>query len=161
MTRDCNPTRDASQFSAWVAEAWRRAHRATTPVFMRALRVFRRRHLVRIAWRDLAEHASIDSVLRELSYLAEACIGAACRHATATLAQRHGVPSGREGEDLSLMVLGMGKLGGGELNYSSDIDLVFLFPEHGETRGPRPLEHEEFFVRVGKRLAATAWLGHR
>ena len=47
----------------------------------------------------------------------------------------------------------MGKLGGGELNFSSDIDLVFLVPEHGETTGPRPLEHEEFFTRVGKRVA--------
>ncbi len=51
------------------------------------------------------------------------------------------------------MVLGMGKLGGGELNFSSDIDLVFLFPEHGETPGPRPMEHEEFFARVGRRVA--------
>ncbi len=47
----------------------------------------------------------------------------------------------------------MGKLGGGELNFSSDIDLILLFPEHGETTGPRPLEHEEFFTRVGKRVA--------
>jgi len=47
----------------------------------------------------------------------------------------------------------MGKLGGGELNFSSDIDLVFLFPEHGETSGPRPLEHEEYFARLGRRVA--------
>ena len=84
---------------------------------MQALRVFRRRQLVRIAWRDLAGHAPIDTVLRELSWLAEACIGAACRHATATLATRHGVPEGRDGSELSLLILGMGKLGGGELNY--------------------------------------------
>jgi glutamate-ammonia-ligase adenylyltransferase len=55
--------------------------------------------------------------------------------------------------ELPLLVLGMGKLGGGELNYSSDIDLVFLFAEHGETTGARPLEHEEFFARVAKRVS--------
>jgi glutamate-ammonia-ligase adenylyltransferase len=121
--------------------------------FMAELRRFRRRQLVRIAWRDLAGHAPVDTVLAELSSLADACIGAACRHATRALAARHGVPRSRDGAELPLLVLGMGKLGGGELNFSSDIDLVFLFAEHGETPGPRPLEHEEFFVRVGQRVA--------
>jgi [glutamine synthetase] adenylyltransferase / [glutamine synthetase]-adenylyl-L-tyrosine phosphorylase len=121
--------------------------------FMSALRQFRRRHLVRIAWRDLVGIAPIDTILRELSLLADACISAACRHATALLGQRHGVPRGADGTELPLLVLGMGKLGGGELNFSSDVDLVFCFPEHGETTGPRPLEHEEFFTRVGKRVA--------
>jgi [glutamine synthetase] adenylyltransferase / [glutamine synthetase]-adenylyl-L-tyrosine phosphorylase len=123
------------------------------PSFMAALRRFRRRQLVRIAWRDLAGLASIDQVLLELSALAEASIGAACRHATATLGNRHGVPRGKDGREMPLLVLGMGKLGGGELNFSSDIDLVFLFAAHGETTGSRPLEHEEFFIRVGKRVA--------
>ena len=121
--------------------------------FMAALRRYRRRHLVRIAWRDLAGLASIDTVLGELSALADACIAAACRHATATLGRRHGVPRDAQGRDMPLLVLGMGKLGGGELNFSSDVDLVFAFAEHGETAGPRPLEHEEFFTRVGKRVA--------
>jgi glutamate-ammonia-ligase adenylyltransferase len=121
--------------------------------FMVALRQFRRRHLARIAWRDLAGCATIDAVLAELSALADACIGAACRQATGTLAARHGVPRNKDGIELPLLVLGMGKLGGGELNFSSDIDLVFLFAEHGETTGTRPLEHEEFFTRVGKRVA--------
>jgi len=123
------------------------------PAFMSALRVFRRRHLARIAWRDLAGYATIDTVLFELSALADACIRAAARHATITLSRRHGRPIGSDGTDLPLLVLGMGKLGGGELNFSSDIDLILLFPEHGETSGTRPLEHEEFFTRVGKRVA--------
>jgi glutamate-ammonia-ligase adenylyltransferase len=63
------------------------------------------------------------------------------------------MPRGVDGTELELLILGMGKLGGGELNFSSDVDLVFLFPEHGETAGPRSLEHEEFFTRVGKRVA--------
>jgi glutamate-ammonia-ligase adenylyltransferase len=120
---------------------------------MDALRRFRRRHLARIAWRDLAGFADVETVLRELSGLADACIRVACRQAAAALAVRHGTPRGADGRPLDLMVLGMGKLGGGELNFSSDIDLVFLFPEHGETGGPRPMEHEEWFARVGRRVA--------
>jgi glutamate-ammonia-ligase adenylyltransferase len=121
--------------------------------FMDALRRFRRRHLVRIAWRDLAGLADVEVILRELSLLADVCIAAACRRAAATLAVRHGIPRGEDGRELELLVLGMGKLGGGELNFSSDIDLVFLFPEHGETDGTRPLEHEEYFARLGRRVA--------
>jgi glutamate-ammonia-ligase adenylyltransferase len=121
--------------------------------FMDELRRFRRRQLVRIAWRDLAGLADVETVLAELSLLADVCIRAACRRAGAVLATRHGVPCGADGRPLELMVLGMGKLGGGELNFSSDIDLVFLFPEHGETVGPRPLEHEEYFARLGRRVA--------
>jgi [glutamine synthetase] adenylyltransferase / [glutamine synthetase]-adenylyl-L-tyrosine phosphorylase len=121
--------------------------------FMDALRRFRRRQLVRIAWRDIAGLADVETVLAELSLLADVCIRAACRRAGAALAARHGIPRGADGAELELMVLGMGKLGGGELNFSSDIDLVFLFPEHGETDGPRPLEHEEYFARLGRRVA--------
>ena len=121
--------------------------------FMDALRRFRRRWMVRIAWRDLAGLADVETVLRELSLLADTCIHAACVRAAEGLAARHGRPRGADGRELELLVLGMGKLGGGELNFSSDIDLVLLFPEHGETDGPRPLAHEEYFIRVGRRLA--------
>ncbi len=121
--------------------------------FMDELRRFRRRQLVRIAWRDIAGLADVETVLAELSLLADVCIRAACERAGAVLAARHAVPRGEDGQPLELMVLGMGKLGGGELNFSSDIDLVFLFPEHGETSGARPLEHEEYFARLGRRVA--------
>jgi glutamate-ammonia-ligase adenylyltransferase len=122
-------------------------------VFMAALRIFRRRQLVRIAWRDLAGFASIEQVLAELSALADACIAVACQQAAAVLGVRHGLPRDAQGQSLPLLVLGMGKLGGGELNFSSDIDLIFLFADHGETDGPRPLSYDEFFVRAGKRVA--------
>ena len=121
--------------------------------WMDALRHYRRRHLARIAWRDIAGFAGIPTVLAELSMLADACIGAAQRRAEATLAARHGVPRGADGRPLEMTILGMGKLGGGELNFSSDIDLVFLFPEHGETDGARPLEHEEYYTRASRRVA--------
>ena len=143
---------DAAAFHAAAQDAARPGS-AEDAAFMAALRVFRRRQLVRIAWRDLAGYASIDQVLAELSALADACIDVACRQAAAMLGARHGLPRDAQGQPLPLLVLGMGKLGGGELNFSSDIDLIFLFAEHGETDGPRPLSHEEFFVRVGKRVA--------
>ncbi|MFO1406321.1 MAG: bifunctional [glutamate--ammonia ligase]-adenylyl-L-tyrosine phosphorylase/[glutamate--ammonia-ligase] adenylyltransferase [Steroidobacteraceae bacterium] len=121
--------------------------------WMDHLRRYRRRHLARIAWRDIAGLADVPTVLAELSMLADACIAAALRRAEAGLAARYGVPRGADGRPLELMVLAMGKLGGGELNFSSDIDLVFLFPEHGETDGARPLEHEEYYTRVSRRVA--------
>jgi len=140
--------------SAWFEAQLREACTGADDVlFMAQIRQFRRRHLVRIAWRDLAEFADTESVLRELSLLADHCIAAACRYAHAQLAGRHGVPVNRSGAPLPLLVLGMGKLGGGELNFSSDIDLVFLFEEHGETAGARSISYEEFFIRLGKRVA--------
>jgi glutamate-ammonia-ligase adenylyltransferase len=117
------------------------------------LRRFRRRHLVRIAWRDLAQLAEIETILRELSALADVCVRAAYARAAAELSVRHGAPIDASGAPLDLLVLAMGKLGGRELNFSSDIDLVLLFPEHGETSGPRSLTYEEYFVRVGRRMS--------
>jgi glutamate-ammonia-ligase adenylyltransferase len=142
---------DPAWFQAGIEDAV--AGATDDAAVMSALRRFRRRHLARIAWRDLAGFADIDTVLRELSLLADTCIDAACRHADAQLAARHGHPTATDGTPLSLLVLGMGKLGGGELNFSSDVDLVFLFPEHGETRGARALEYEEYFARLGKKVA--------
>ena len=69
-------------------------------LFMDALRRFRRRQLVRIAWRDLAGHADVDAVLRELSLLADVCIRAACRYAAVTLTARHGAPLASDGTPL-------------------------------------------------------------
>ena len=121
--------------------------------FMDGLRRFRRRQLARIAWRDLAQFEDVAPVLRELSLLADVCIAAARDYAIRDLRARFGTARGQDGSELELLVLGMGKLGGGELNFSSDIDLIFLFPEHGETDGKRPLEHQEYFTRLGRRIA--------
>ncbi len=122
-------------------------------LFLDGIRRFRRRQLARIAWRDLADLADVETVLEELSLLADVCIRTACARAERELATRHGAPRRGDGSVLPLLVLGMGKLGGGELNFSSDIDLVFLFAEHGETDGRRPLSHEEYFNRLGRRVA--------
>ena len=118
-----------------------------------ALRTWRRRELVRIAWRDLAGWAALPATLAELSAFADAAIGAAVTQARATLVARYGEPRSEGGALQPLVVIGMGKLGGGELNFSSDVDLVLLFPEHGETDGARAIANEEFFTRLGQGMA--------
>ncbi|HSY46015.1 MAG TPA: bifunctional [glutamate--ammonia ligase]-adenylyl-L-tyrosine phosphorylase/[glutamate--ammonia-ligase] adenylyltransferase [Steroidobacteraceae bacterium] len=116
------------------------------------LRRWRRRELTRIAWRDLAGWGDLTATLAELSAFADAAIRAAAAHARATLSTRYGEPRSVSGESQPLVVVGMGKLGGGELNFSSDVDLVLLFPEHGETDGERRISNEEFFTRLGQSL---------
>ena len=120
--------------------------------FMDGLRRLRRRELVRIAWRDLACGASLDEVLRDLSALADEAIKTALAFAARGLSATYGVPRSATGEPQELVVIGMGKLGGGELNFSSDIDLVFLYPEAGETDGRRQVANEDYFTRLGQAL---------
>ncbi len=121
-----------------------------------ALRRLRQREMVRIAWRDLAGWAPVEEVLEDLSALADACINAALDTLYAWQCKEYGTPliaSGpAAGEAQRLVVLGMGKLGARELNFSSDIDLIFAFPEPGQIRGKRGISHEEFFVRLSQRL---------
>lgn len=119
---------------------------------LRALRLFRRRESVRLAWRDLAGYADFDEVLAEQTALADACIRVALERAEAKLRARHGTPRDTEGSPQCLLVLGMGKLGGGELNFASDIDLIFVYGEPGQTDGERPLDNGDFFTRVGQQL---------
>ncbi len=120
--------------------------------FMAALRVFRRQQMVRVAWRDYAGWSSLEENLGHLSELADVTIGAAVSRAQASLSVQHGEPTGPDGNPLTLMVLAMGKLGGRELNFSSDVDLVFLYETGGETDGRRPISHEQFFARLGQRV---------
>ncbi len=119
---------------------------------MRVFRVFRRRQMVRIAWRDLCGWAPVDEILADLSALADVCIRAAYDHTTRAFSVRHGQPRDPAGNIQPLVILGMGKLGGCELNFSSDIDLVFLYPQAGDTDGPRPISNSEYFIKVGQRL---------
>ncbi|HKK13469.1 MAG TPA: bifunctional [glutamate--ammonia ligase]-adenylyl-L-tyrosine phosphorylase/[glutamate--ammonia-ligase] adenylyltransferase [Gammaproteobacteria bacterium] len=116
------------------------------------LRRLRRREMVRIAWRDLAGWAALEEVLEDLSALADACIGAAAGRLEQWQRAELGTPRTTGGEPQSLVVLGMGKLGARELNFSSDIDLIFAFPEAGQLGGADGMSHEEFFTRLGRRL---------
>ncbi|MEZ5512301.1 MAG: bifunctional [glutamate--ammonia ligase]-adenylyl-L-tyrosine phosphorylase/[glutamate--ammonia-ligase] adenylyltransferase [Steroidobacteraceae bacterium] len=119
---------------------------------MTLLRQVRRREMLRIAWRDLAGWAPLEETLATLSILADTLIGAAVRHARTSLLPTYGLPRDADGAEQSLIVLGMGKLGGGELNYSSDVDLIFLFSGAGETDGRRTIASEEYFTRLGRLL---------
>jgi glutamate-ammonia-ligase adenylyltransferase len=116
------------------------------------LRRFRRTEGVRIAWRDLAGLAAIDDTLAEQSALADACIRIALEMLETRARARFGTPRAGDGTPQSLLVLGMGKLGGRELNFSSDIDLIFLYGERGATDGARSLDNGDFFTRLGQEL---------
>ena len=116
------------------------------------LRRWRRREMVRIAWRALAGWAQVEETLTDLSDFADAAIRVAVEHARQALSARYGEPRSAAGVAQPLVILAMGKLGGRELNFSSDVDLVLLFPEHGETDGPRPIANEEYFTRLGQGL---------
>ena len=116
------------------------------------LRVLRRREMLRVALRDLGGWAELPEVLATLSELADSCIEGALEHLEPWAAARYGAPVGAGGSPLRLVVLALGKLGGRELNFSSDVDLMFAYPEEGETAGPKRISHHEFFVRLGQTL---------
>ncbi|HSH49637.1 MAG TPA: bifunctional [glutamate--ammonia ligase]-adenylyl-L-tyrosine phosphorylase/[glutamate--ammonia-ligase] adenylyltransferase [Halomonas sp.] len=121
-----------------------------------ALRRFRRARMLGIVWRDLTRPPGVDmwATAAAVSRLAEACLEEALGWLEAHLAARWGQPAVRpDGRPQRLVVLGMGKLGAGELNLSSDIDLIFAFPAAGETRGGRrSLDHQEYFTKLGQKL---------
>ncbi|MEJ2139383.1 MAG: bifunctional [glutamate--ammonia ligase]-adenylyl-L-tyrosine phosphorylase/[glutamate--ammonia-ligase] adenylyltransferase [Gammaproteobacteria bacterium] len=120
--------------------------------FMRRLRLFRHRELTRIIWRDLAGWSDCPATLAELSALADTCIRAAFLRASSEMESRYGLPVAESGELARFVIIAMGKLGGGELNLSSDVDVIFLYSEHGETDGARSLENEDYFRRLAQHL---------
>ena len=116
------------------------------------LRQWRRREMVRIAWRDIAATADVAETLQAVSELADATIRAAVASAQRHLLPVFGEPRRSNPAQPPFIVLGMGKLGGRELNFSSDIDLIFLFTEAGDTSGPRVVDNEEYFNRLGREV---------
>ncbi len=122
----------------------------------RQLRRLRERVFACVMTRDLNGLADLSEVTRTLTELAEVSVRCALDFHHRDLAAFHGEPLDAAGQPQQLIVVGMGKLGGGELNASSDIDLIFVFPEEGETAGVDAKSHVidnfEFFTRLGKRL---------
>lgn len=117
-----------------------------------ALRRLRQAVMARLITRDHNGLATLDEVVRTISLLAEFAVRQSLACACRSLPQ-YGQPIGEDsGEVQQLIVIGMGKLGGGELNVSSDIDLIFIYPEGGETSGPRKISNHEYFSQVGKRI---------
>jgi len=114
------------------------------------LRQFRNKEMMRLIWRDLNDLAPVDEILEELSTLADVCLQAAVSHHTRVLEEKHGVARNPEGEAQRLIVIGLGKLGGCELNLSSDVDIIFCYPDRGECDGRRGLSNEQFFTRLSR-----------
>ncbi|KAF3998453.1 bifunctional [glutamate--ammonia ligase]-adenylyl-L-tyrosine phosphorylase/[glutamate--ammonia-ligase] adenylyltransferase [Glaciimonas immobilis] len=110
--------------------------------------------------RDLTGHADLEEVVSTMTAFADFAVGTHLTHLMGEMVALHGMPTGKEsGLPQALIILGMGKLGGGELNVSSDIDLIFVYPEDGDTLvdspAQRPLSNHEFFIRLGKKLIAA------
>ena len=123
-------------------------------LWMANLRLARQRLMLWVAFRDLNGMADLQEVTHALSHFAELAVSASIAFIREDLKNRFGLPwSNATQSEMPLMVVGMGKLGGLELNLSSDIDLIFLYEHEGETTGgPKSLSHHEWFTRMGKRL---------
>jgi glutamate-ammonia-ligase adenylyltransferase len=120
------------------------------------LRKYRRREMVRIAWRDLAGRADLIETTADLSHLADACLEITLQRLYEWHCVQWGTPFSVDGEQQRLVVIGMGKLGAYELNFSSDVDLIFSYAEDGETKGGRrTLSNQEFFIKLGQTLIRT------
>ncbi|MGN6111981.1 MAG: bifunctional [glutamate--ammonia ligase]-adenylyl-L-tyrosine phosphorylase/[glutamate--ammonia-ligase] adenylyltransferase [Luteimonas sp.] len=107
----------------------------------------------RLVWRDVLGLDDVDATLAGSTALADDCLRIALDALHAEFAERHGHVRGRDGAPQRLVVFALGKLGGGELNFSSDVDLVYGYEEEGESDGPRPLAAEQYYGRLGQQLA--------
>ncbi|TAN02954.1 MAG: bifunctional [glutamate--ammonia ligase]-adenylyl-L-tyrosine phosphorylase/[glutamate--ammonia-ligase] adenylyltransferase [Rhodanobacteraceae bacterium] len=124
-----------------------------------ALRRFRRAEALRLVFRDVNALDEVADTLAGTTELYEVLIAHALQVADEAVRKRHGTPRNPDGKPQALVVFALGKLGGGELNFSSDVDLVLAYPEGGTTDGARPLDNVEFFARVARefvRLLAEA-----
>src|ERR1039458_5200319 len=121
----------------------------------RALRQLRQQVMLRVLLRDLSGRAPLSEVVASMSDLAELSLGYALEHLCVWQEAQHGTPVSN-GKRQALIVVGMGKLGGRELNVSSDIDLLFVYPDEGATvcerAGQRPLSNHEYFPRLARKL---------
>ncbi len=141
----------ASEMAAWL-DAMPAANEAELST---ALRTLRKRVMLKVVTRDLGGLASLDEVMASMTALAELAVQRASKMAMLSLEQQYGQPTGADsGEPQELLVIGMGKLGGGELNVSSDIDLIFVYPEDGKTNGERSIDNSDFFNRLGRKVIA-------
>ncbi len=115
---------------------------------------FRRRQLLRVVLRDVLGVATLADITSELSHLADAILDLAYRRVRAEQVARHGEPRLPDGRTCGFSVIALGKLGGDELNYSSDVDLMFLYGGNGRTDGPVPVSNKEFYKKVANEYTA-------
>ena len=119
------------------------------------LRRFRNREMLRIVWRDLCGIAPLGETFLALTTLGEICLQCALEEHGRRLEEKHGIPRGPDGEPQRMFVMGLGKFGGGELNLSSDIDVIFCFPRSGSCDGRRSLSNDQFFTRQARAVIAS------
>lgn len=143
---------DSSELEAFTEQV--AASDESPEAIKRHLRQFRNRYFLQVLWREIATIASLSETLTALSDLAEQLLEAAARYAERQMSARFGVVRDDNGDPVSIVVLGMGKLGGRELNFSSDIDLIFLYPGGTESDGDRKLSATEYFTRLSQRIVA-------
>ncbi len=141
---------------SYLAQLSTRVIGGSSDDFNAKIRIFRQFAMWRIIWRDFNRLNSTEQTTSELSYLAKACIQACLNLHYTTLEEKFGTPTNKYGDKQPMLILGMGKLGANELNLSSDIDLIFAYPETGETqlkenqKAKKTLSNQEFFNRLGK-----------
>ncbi len=119
------------------------------------LRRLRQRAMAHIALRDLCGLAPLAEVVESMTLLADVTTNFALDHYHRLLAATYGEPLDKTGRPQRLLIIGMGKLGGRELNVSSDVDYIFVYPEEGDTAGPKSIENYDFFTRLGKRVISA------
>ncbi|MEQ1779240.1 MAG: bifunctional [glutamate--ammonia ligase]-adenylyl-L-tyrosine phosphorylase/[glutamate--ammonia-ligase] adenylyltransferase [Nitrosomonas sp.] len=150
-----------SPFSRKEMQAFLDAHSqqiATEENLHRVLRDLRKQVMLRLAMRDISGEADLSEVMSSMTALAEVAINFALKYHENWLTQpdRFGLPRGEHSNTIQhLLVVAMGKLGGGELNVSSDVDLIFVYPEDGETDGIKSISNHEFFARLGRKLISS------
>ncbi|HEV2606748.1 MAG TPA: glutamine-synthetase adenylyltransferase, partial [Xanthomonadaceae bacterium] len=125
---------------------------ATPAAWPAQLRRWRARGSLRLAWRDVAGLDTVDETLAGISALADAVLEAAVAAVESQVAQSHGVIQNADSRIQRICVFGLGKLGGGELNFSSDVDLIFAYAAGGASDGARALDADAYYARIGQRL---------
>ena len=119
-----------------------------------ALRVARQLVMERLVVLDVEQQAPLTDITHTMTFLAEATLELALAQARAEADERHGAPQTEDGQPIDFWIVGMGKLGARELNVSSDIDLIYVYEEQGQTHGPQPVSAHEYFSLVAKKLYA-------
>ena len=121
----------------------------------KSLRKLRQQVIANIILRDLNKLCHLDEVLSSVTMLAEITLTHAHQFHFNSLKAIHGSPIGLNSEEQQLSIVGMGKLGGSELNVSSDIDLIFTYPEEGDTEGNESISNQSFFIKLGKKIISS------
>lgn len=116
--------------------------------FSQQLRIIRHQQMLRLLLRELSGMSGIEQTLRGWSDFADVAISKTIEYAMTHVSLKHGLPRGKDNKSSHLVTIAMGKLGGQEVNFSSDIDLIFTFDKHGETDGSLSISNQEYFIKV-------------